>query len=760
VVENKCGRGERGAILVTVILFIAVAIAGLAVISSSRVVTESEHQKVLEQETRAYHEAYTQLQVALNVVNASPYTDENKNIALRDAMDGLFGGTVPNAVTGNLQTVAGTVSAYDEEDDKTWLLDPEGVTHGKIEGTEVRCYRGRDYIQRLAALKGQVVSTVDPEAKSQSYFVLEAAGRSGSTLRLVSALVRENEPFSSFVFFQNRHPLGVSGAPRGLIHSNDKIQFYFPDGNYADSVSAVNGFEYMAGATAANTNIADGNPAAQPINLEAIDFAALKTKATFVGDAGLDAEITFYADGQVRIRQLTPPHYEDVTYSQTTNVLVGYTTETVQQSQQVQVGTVQEERTRQVISGYTTETYYVDVPIYETQTVTRTREDPVYVTQTVQATRQVPVYELQDATCTRMVQVFVPYNTDDGSGTAVGGSGGVPGEWVWQQEQYACQQNVLVGYTTETYTTTQQVQVGTTTVTWQENVQVQVGTQQQEQTRQVPIYTTETYYVDVPVYETQIVDVQQTTPVYETQVQTWTQRELQWPTLVSETYVALGEAANTIYIDGRITKLSGDINGRVTLVGNEKVRITGNLRYVDAEGDTAMLNGDKFSKPYVRNEAYDGKSVLGVIARDDVLYTSVMESQSEINATLLSANGRVGIDGFQIDENGEPVKNWKYGLTDAEIEKENAYRYTGTTNKTFKDESLRRIGGIISNDRILETYVKPAANGTSSVDAGFKRGVMRYDFNLMFNPPPNFVEVPRPVAISVAPVYFMRGQDW
>jgi hypothetical protein len=29
----------------------------------------------------------------------------------------------------------------------------------------------------------------------------------------------------------------------------------------------------------------------------------------------------------------------------------------------------------------------------------------------------------------------------------------------------------------------------------------------------------------------------------------------------------------------------------------------------------------------------------------------------------------------------------------------------------------------------------------------------------MFNPPPNFVEVPRPVVTSVAPIYFMRNFD-
>ncbi len=751
--SGKSGR-ERGTILVTVILFIAVAIAGLAAISSSRVVTETEHQKTLEEETRAYHEAYAQLQMALNVVNASAYTDENKNIEIRNSMEGDHGGTV---TTTTITTTITRETVLDTAEE--WLRDPEGILHGKIKGTDVRVYNGRDYIQRLGALKGRLLSAVDPDAKSQSYFVLEATGRSGDTTRLVSALIRENEPFSSFVFFQNRHPLGVSGAPRGLIHANDKVQFYFPDGNYVDSVSAVNGFEYKAGATAANTTIANGNPDSQEINLEAIDFDDLKGKASFVGDAGLDAQIRLFADGRVRIRQFTAPRYEDVTYSQNYQVLTGYTTQTVQQTQQVQVGTVQEARTRQVQTGTTTQTTYVDVPIYDTQTVTRTRQDPVYTTQQVEATRQVPVYQMQTVTCTRWVQVFVPYNTDAGSGTAVGGSGGVPGEWVWQQQQYPCQQNVLTGYTTETYMTTQTVQTGTTTVTWQEQIQVQVGTQQQAQTTQVPVYTTETYYVDVPVYESQAVNVNVQQPVYVTQTYTWTQRELRWPVQVSETYVTLGDAAATIYIDGRITSLRGDLKGRLSIVGNEKVRVTGDIRYVDSDGDRAMLNGGDYTKPFARNTEYDGKSVLGVIARSDVLMTNSMSTQSEINATLLSATGRVGISGFQIKSDGEPIKDWRYGLTGAALDKENAYHNTGFPNSSFKYESLRRIGGIISNDRILETYVLPGTGGTSYVDAGFKRGTMRFDFNLLFNPPPNFVEVPRPVAISIAPVYFVRGQD-
>jgi hypothetical protein len=229
------------------------------------------------------------------------------------------------------------------------------------------------------------------------------------------------------------------------------------------------------------------------------------------------------------------------------------------------------------------------------------------------------------------------------------------------------------------------------------------------------------------------------------------------PVLMSTTTVTLGDVANTIFIEGRITKLDGDLNGRLTIVGNEKVRLSGNVRYVDDAGRTAMNNGGDYTKPYQRNDQYKGNSVLGIIARDDVLFTNGMPAQAEVNATLLSAMGRVGIDGFRIDTNGEPIKDVYYGLTPEQREREEAYNQTAYKASAFKKESLRRLGGIVSNDRILETYIKAKSDGTSTVDSGFKRGNMRFDYNLLFNPPPNFVNVPRPVAISIAPVYFVRG---
>jgi hypothetical protein len=149
--------------------------------------------------------------------------------------------------------------------------------------------------------------------------------------------------------------------------------------------------------------------------------------------------------------------------------------------------------------------------------------------------------------------------------------------------------------------------------------------------------------------------------------------------------------------------------------------------------------------------------VLGVIARSDLLFTNSMSTQSEVNGTLMSVTGRVGIDGFAIASDGTPVKNYQAYMTDDEKLLENAYDQTGYRTKTFVKDSLRRIGGIVSNNRIVETYIQPRSDGTSYVDSGFKRGSMKFDINLIFNPPPNFVEVPRPVLTYYAPIFFVRN---
>jgi hypothetical protein len=241
--------------------------------------------------------------------------------------------------------------------------------------------------------------------------------------------------------------------------------------------------------------------------------------------------------------------------------------------------------------------------------------------------------------------------------------------------------------------------------------------------------------------------------------ETWFETEFRYPELISTDYINVRDQAGTIYIDGRITELEGDLNGKLTIVGNEKVRVTDTIRYVDDQGDSAMLNGGDYAAQYLRNPDYEGNSVLGVVARKDIVFTRSMPYSAEINGSLMSVEGRVGIDGFAIDANGEPVHDHYFGLTGADLTREQAYDNTSYRTRDFVKDSLRRIGGLISNNRILETFIKPRSDGTAYVDAGFKRGRMKFDINLLFNPPPNFVQVSRPVLINYAPIFLVRNQD-
>ena len=165
---------------------------------------------------------------------------------------------------------------------------------------------------------------------------------------------------------------------------------------------------------------------------------------------------------------------------------------------------------------------------------------------------------------------------------------------------------------------------------------------------------------------------------------------------------------------------------------------------------------------YKRNGDYDGQSVLGVVARGDVVYTSDMPDWAELNATLMSVEGRVGIDAFVTTSDGDVVKSSSSArathMTEAQLEEWRAYDRTEYEERSYKKDSLRRIGGTISNNRILETYIR-MLDGSAQVDAGFTSGNMQFDINLLFNPPPNFVEVNRPVVTSFVPVFLQANSD-
>ncbi len=767
---------EHGSVLLVVAVFLATALAGLAAISSGRVVYASRQQRVLEQGTRALNTAYAQIHFAMNVVNNSAYDADNRNLVLRDAIAGINGGSAAAVGdTPKIKRVADLETGYVINDGTVlgkgengrFLDHKEDPEYGLIPATNVRVYRARDYISRLQRLKGEPVEDVDPAGLSDSYFVLEAAGRIGDTVRLVSALVRENEPFSSFVFFQNRATLGISGAPRGLTHCNEKIAFYFPNGNYVDSVSAVDGFEYVAGATEANTAVRNGNPSAARIELSNVDFGALKNAAdTFVGADGLDAEVKMYSSGRVRVREYTPPRHEMVTRSYTYNKYVGYNEETYMGTERQIVGTREVEYEEWVIDEWEEEEVTTTERVQTgTTTETRTRQVQVVAgTKEVAKTRQEAVYEEQTVTKYKWVKTWVSYNQGDaGGGTSVAGGGsGELGEYVWVKEPYE---------------TTEMVQTGTKTIAYTETETV-YATVNEEYTVTVPVYEdrTVTRTIMVPEYEweerTRIeniyedVEVEKTRRVYDYErvTYTWDEEVFFAPVYQGSTYIDLDPTTgSTIYIDGRITRLYGDLQGRLTIIGNEKVRITGSIRYVDGQSNTAMKNGSDWTKPYGRNPDYTGRSTLGVIARDDILMTDDLPNAAEINATLMSVNGRAGIDGFWADETGELHKDSSSArdayLTEEQRERERAYDSSPYHFHPFVYDSMRRIGGIVSNDRVMETYITTRSDGTSQVSAGFKRGSAKYDINLLFNPPPNFVEVPRPVVTTFLPVIVTLNDD-
>ncbi len=201
--------------------------------------------------------------------------------------------------------------------------------------------------------------------------------------RVVEQLVRDIDSFASYNLFVTEHPVGISGAPVGSIHSNRQLQFYFPDGVYRGSVTSVEGHEFIAVATDANTSMLGiFDSGTDVIDLEeaaqaSASMATLRGKAEedFRFPADREVGLTFYqvgSDQWVRVDLYEPPYVEN--YSET--------------------------RSRRVEIGGHYETYTERVPVYVDDF--RTVQQPVYTF--VPATRTVPVYG--DVERTREVPVF------------------------------------------------------------------------------------------------------------------------------------------------------------------------------------------------------------------------------------------------------------------------------------------------------------------------------------------------------------------
>ncbi len=552
----------------------------------------------------------------------------------------------------------------------------------------------------------------------------------GTSERVVKRIFRDRDYFSSYNLFVAADPVGIAGAPIGAIHTNKTVQFYFPNGLYRHAVTAAGGVEYRAGATPENTRIVGPfNANAEPISIDLMGdsnfgFMALKNNVLpdyhFPADRDVKIELRRSGDQQLLgIELYTKPRIDKEPYE----VIVGYRDVNpheveVTRREQVQVGT--ETRTR-------------TVTIYVEEEVTVTKQRPVYreetyieevpVYRTEERVRQVPIYDY--VTKTRLVQkqVWVPDPPDPYGSTTIGGDGSQLGHWEWQWVEEEYQERVIVGYRDETYT----VQVVDHYESVEKTRQVIDHYEEYQTTeiQRVPKEVEETY--EAPVYEwrewTETVIEYDKEPIYETRY-----RDIYVPRELVDQFELPAPPNGVVYVEGDIIAIKGEVVGRMTIASEGKIRVTGNIQYKDSDGDTAYLNGLDPYKPYVPNPDYDNLAVLGLIARSDIVYTLDVPDIFEINATLMSMTGRVGIDGVTLNSKGEVGKYNR--IPD---------QWGRTSYKTFLKTSIRRLGGITTYRRPVDTVIR---NG--SVVSGFKRGASAFDSKILVAPPPFFLARPTP----------------
>ena len=217
------------------------------------------------------------------------------------------------------------------------------------------------------------------------------------------------------------------------------------------------------------------------------------------------------------------------------------------------------------------------------------------------------------------------------------------------------------------------------------------------------------------------------------------------------------------YDDTRRTTLEGDVTTRTTLATTGNVDVVGSVRYYDDDGDPATklvyesdlagLDEAQYGtvteipettildpttaveyyaneRPYGVDETigdgfYDGDSVLGVVAAQDIIMMSDVPQNCEIAGAYLSLEKRLTLEGMGYDADGN--LSWIDGYNDF-------YIYNGARS------SIRRFGGLIS-------YKRPATAVVTWSGAfiyGFQRGFSLFDEKMKQQPPPYFPKDRRP----------------
>jgi hypothetical protein len=614
---------------------------------------EARHARFQLREVSALYEAYAEMEKARLAIRDAPYDDEGRNTAIRAALQ------------------------HEER---------------RISGTTVT----------VQPLYGDTTGT---------WFVLRSkVGFEDRYSREVLQPVREIDFFSSYLLFVDRHPVGISGAPVGAIHTNRKVEFHFPDGQYRYPVTAVEGAEFLSGATFENTELSSRfEPNAKRVSLDVADNAfigrSLRSLAQNVepdfdfSDPSLDVELELYSDrGEQWIRAQTWTRARIETRQE--NVVIGHNAvhpheETVTREERIVVGTEQVATQVQVIDHYETRV--------ETRQVPRYVEDVRIV--------EKPVYAM--GTCTRTRRVWVDTSGTASGGTTVAGSGSTTASGYWMNEVYQepCRTTEIDHYEDA-----------------QETYRRLDGYDEVTEHVEVPVYRTETQYSTRNVYDTRTITetltVYDQEPIYELRDVTY---KIPAERVATKTLAA--PANGLIFVAGNVRSIQGDIVGRLTIGSEGSITITGNLVYRDGSGNPAFFNGVEPWLDYEANPEYAGSAALGLLARSDVLYSRRVPENLEINAAIASLTGRVGIEGVVLDESGAVIAENsfvdEYGAPVSGLE--------------FSRNSIRRLGAVTTSRRPVETVVRDGR-----ITSGFNVGQAVYDNRLLASPPPGYLALDQP----------------
>jgi hypothetical protein len=675
------------------------------------------------------YDAWSQMEVTTRLINASPYDGSGRNAALEQALSRTDGQFI---------------------DSDGW---PTGVVAVASGGT------------------------------GSGFFDIVSTATRGQAKTRVTALVRERQSFADFNYFVNAHPLGISGgssavfpysdAPEGSIHSNDKLLFYFPDRHFRDAVTAVNGFEYLAGARGPGDSSGQNNWFHGPVNdhsnaingLTDVDIPAFTARTdnllSLTGD--YDFAKVHLKGGTALVEQWQRAHAELQNVSQQVESFHSENrTRTVDDYAWVPtlvpktVAVYQD----QVVPVYTTISHHDLVTAAWSETVTVPNMVQVLVTAAWVETKTVmqnvttvvvdqPAWD-ETVTTTTMVsqQVWV----SGGGGADTGGSGGSGGVGYWTTQMVPVTTTSIVHHNAVTHNVVTQVPVQTTINHPAVYQTVQQGTKQvtvnhpavyhdwteQVQTgttiKKVKIGTTITYVTKnvwtktgshQETYQVQVSDGFHTVT---------TPMMVQVPEHKVQDHVL--NAYGTVYVKGDVYFVPMTVgtdgydthvlDGSMTFASDANVYIQDSIVYGKKDTSNvlqkAYLNGDSYTAAYVPNDQYHGSSVLGLVANYDVVYTSAMPANSEINATLLTKTGEVKVEGVTVNTDGT----------------------VSPTSGGWVKMSLRRLGGMTTNLRPVSAYV----DSNNAITRGFVYAKSVYDVRQRTTPPRGFPTLNRPRVLA------------